>query len=1099
MMIQRYYNEVIEQIMSSIGNTAHNIALIHYSNDYSIWDFENVNCYSGQPDVFFYCYEYSYNEIAEGYEPYLTIIKQMFTKYYRGTFEDFLDECNVYQLHRPVFKSYFMTGCCKREEDFLADEAEYEQKRMSDSIVSMLLKLSEIHPVFIVLNRFQLAAKSTMKLTERLLCEETKNIGLLIGARDIQTIPEFKRRAWNAVYENIYEKNRVYEIAFDKHKKEPDTQEHTVYDSEECYRRLNNLVQLFDFDQADYYLNQIERKIKFDNFLISDQKHYHFLLFQIMVSILRKDIAKALETCEDLEKIQAVEKEGAFCYNFCLATSNMYLGKLEEALDFAGRAKECAKKLENEFYVFRTELLEAQIRMSGWYNIFFCAKDMEISDDLIEKLNQYGYKNHLAHIYVFAFDNQPETVAKAYDSEESLMNFSKGVALAKEIGNEHLLNMAYRKNIMIASSNGAYGVALLYSVRTYEVMKDVDSVEGGRIFSGIAYNLCAMGENEIAGKYYNKAIKILCKLKKPEDIAEVHYNMSLNCIMLGQYAKAQEYLTQCMRTIEKLQMNSLRVCTLSKLYGLCALVYILQGNRFNCERYLYSCKQFIKYIALKEKKENQLATAHDYAKADDEMFLYTFSQALLAMFDGNNHRALRLFEKADVYLRKAEGSQFFSYALFRRSRMECLREAGLDALCEKEEADLKQYEETHRAKYRDYANKIKAMLPFAEGRECEENSAAEIDELIKQESIKRAYKSKKEQLDFISTWQKLLDGNGIRAEKMMKMVMKTFLNHFDVDHAVYIRYSDDVPQVLYNDTEREITPEMIQILEKSMWENMGGFVISKISSNYSEHRDITSIFGEDEVCSMVAIPFFDNEKIENIFITYVLMKDNWHTSVNRYMLDEDDLNYYQLLFREVRYALKRLDAYDKIYEMNTKLYLSAVTDQLTGVYNREGFYRKQEEILSEIKCTKREPKLGLMFIDLDNFKHYNDTYGHDVGDFVLIRMAEIFKQVCGEDGFVCRFGGDEFLLFLYTDDAAVFEAKAKAIYRMLADSNGFEDEIGKKRGTKITIDEKQRISCSMGIAAGSRICTADDMRKLMKHADDLLYSVKTSTKGTYHI
>ena len=100
--------------------------------------------------------------------------------------------------------------------------------------------------------------------------------------------------------------------------------------------------------------------------------------------------------------------------------------------------------------------------------------------------------------------------------------------------------------------------------------------------------------------------------------------------------------------------------------------------------------------------------------------------------------------------------------------------------------------------------------------------------------------------------------------------------------------------------------------------------------------------------------FFNNAKIENIVITYVLMKDNWHSSVNRYMLDEDDLNFYQLLFREVRYALNRLDAYDKIYEMNTKLYMSAVTDQLTGCYNREGFYRKLDALLKEIAGEKNE-------------------------------------------------------------------------------------------------------------------------------------------------
>jgi len=85
------------------------------------------------------------------------------------------------------------------------------------------------------------------------------------------------------------------------------------------------------------------------------------------------------------------------------------------------------------------------------------------------------------------------------------------------------------------------------------------------------------------------------------------------------------------------------------------------------------------------------------------------------------------------------------------------------------------------------------------------------------------------------------------------------------------------------------------------------------------------LFDEDDVCSMVAIPFFNNSQIDTIFITFVQMKDNWHSSVNRYMLDDDDLSIYQLLWREVRYSLNRLDAYDKIFEMNKKLYLSAVT------------------------------------------------------------------------------------------------------------------------------------------------------------------------------
>lgn len=250
---------------------------------------------------------------------------------------------------------------------------------------------------------------------------------------------------------------------------------------------------------------------------------------------------------------------------------------------------------------------------------------------------------------------------------------------------------------------------------------------------------------------------------------------------------------------------------------------------------------------------------------------------------------------------------------------------------------------------------------------------------------------------------------------------------------------------------------------------------------------------------MVAIPFFNNAKIESFLIAYVLMKDNWHSSVNRYMLDEDDLNLYQLLFREVRYSLNRLDAYDKIYEMNTKLYLSAVTDQLTGIYNREGFYQKLAALMKEIAKGQRNAALGLMFIDLDNFKHYNDTFGHDVGDLILKRMAEIFSAVCEKTGFVCRYGGDEFIIVLDTAEEERLRELAEQIYAQIAAANGFAAEISEQLHTAVEIDEAQRISCSIGIVANKEVSSEDEINDMIKHADELLYSIKTSRKGTYRI
>ncbi|MBQ8278757.1 MAG: GGDEF domain-containing protein [Roseburia sp.] len=1099
-MIERYYNNAIEQVWGDVGKSGHNYMLLRYSNDFSVKKLESVNCLKGQADVFFACHEFENDEMPSAYEPYLTIIRQMVHNEPDLDWDAFMDECDVYSLHRSVITSYFKTGVCKREEDIILGEVAYEQERMMTAIINMLLSLTKKQALMIVLNRFQLAARSTILLTEMLMRQGCPNIGILLGVNDVHVIPEFLRPDWENLVEYLEDTNKLHHIGNSIRERAEKSREQSVseYNTLEGYRKLKNLVEFLDFEQAYYLLNRFERMVKFDNLEITEENRYRILVLFARVAIMMKDLSKALEVCEDFEKLTHSEEKGCYEYNFFVAATYMYLGKLEEAMEYANNALEYAKSVQDEFGMFQAELLNAQIQMSGWYNIFFCTQDVKISDYLIEKLKQYNYRNHLAYVYIFAYDNKPEIVAKAYRSEKLLIYFSRGVALAKEIGNEQLIENAYQKNIMLASTNGMYEVSQLYTMRTFEALKNKFSVQAGRNYSSTAYNLCAMGENELANAYFKKSLELFYLLRKPEDVAEVQYNMSLNCIMQERYVEAENYLTQCVKAIEKLQLNSLRVCNLSKLYGLLALASILQGNSFNCERYLFNCKQFLNYILEKEEVENGLTTVHDYAKSDDDLFLYNFSQALLCRYDGNDADALEYFIEAEEYLKRGEGNLFFCYALFRKCRMEAFKAMGKTILYEQEAEILREYEESHTAMYKVFVEELRESLPPIE-EDVGKITMRQLEELMHQESVERAYRSKKRQLEFISSWQKQFEVTNVSAEEMVDTAMKVFLNHFNVDRAVYIRYIDHQPQVLYNDTECELTPEIIKHIEHALRENTDGFAVSKISSNYSEHQDVTSIFGDDNVCSMVAIPYFDNAKIESILITYVLMKDNWHSSVNRYMLDGDDLDMYRLLFREVRYALNRLEAYEKIYEINTKLYLSAVTDQLTGIFNREGFYRKLSTLLAEMKHGRRESKLGLMFIDLDNFKPYNDTFGHDIGDLVLIRMADIFKNLCHEEGFVCRYGGDEFLLVFYTDDVAKLEEKAKQIYIEIEQTNGFEKEISEKLGEATTIDKTKRISCSIGITTASGIRTEEDLNAMIKRADALLYNIKETTKGTYKL
>lgn len=1098
-MFEKYFSGVIEQVYDRTAKSEKNIVMACYNNDFSLESLDFIERYSKKKDsVFFACKEFATDAIVGAYDPFLDVICEMYREYVNEDFDDFLTQCEVYELHREVLKMYYESGICKRTENVLVDEAEYEQQRMTKTISLMLKTVAEYKPVVLVINRFQLASESSMGLVKLLIEKPSSKIGIVLGANEVSGRAEGVSPYWSSILELLEDQNNVYHIGSTRHGKAP-----TGYNLSQDYRdyskvfvQLNNVIELLDFKQAHRYFESIEKKIKFEEVRMADNVKLSLYLMHIQVSILLEDFSKALDIIEDITKLDVPERESMvnFQCSYNIATCYMYQGKLEEAQIYALQAKREAESIGEAEWVFRAEVLSARIQMAGWHNIFFCAKDVQIDPHLIEKLMHYNYRNHLAHFYIYAFDNRPEVVAKAYRSEAALINFSNGISIAKEIGNELLVYDAYQKNVMIASTNGMNEIALLYSIRAYQFVRDNDLKAAGRTLSAIGYNLSALGRMDESVEFYERAIDIFYQLRLPEDIAEVCYNCAMTQIAKGNYEEAERQLQVAFKVIDKLHLNSLRVCNLSKLYGIQAFLSTLQGNHFDSERYLLSCSQFLNYVLVKTEIETE--TVHDFEKSDDDVCLYLFAKALHEMALGDYAEAFADFEKSEKYYALAEGNLFFMHSLYRRSRMELFQKIGKVELYEKEAFSLKRHEQM--------VGQISRSLPsdlLEEVRSClseyDKITKEQIENIVKLESLDKENKRNKRQLEFISTWQKLLDVTEGRPAELVKNSIRIFLNHFNNDRAMYVRYEDDMPRVLYNDTGIVFTAERLMEFEKMLLQHPSGYAVSKISHTFFEHRDMIDIFNADEICSFALVPFMKNGKISSYFITYVRMKDNWHDSVNRYLLNEDDLTIYRLLFRELGHAINRLEFYEKIYDMNKRLKETATTDTLTGITNRTGMYERIKQFWSGYEHSKLKQGVGVMFIDLDNFKPYNDTYGHDIGDVVLREMAALFKDAVGDMGFVSRHGGDEFIIILYTGERQMIERIAQNIYRRIEEADGFAKVIKSITGKELEIDKAHRISCSIGIAAEQNFNEEKVVDRLIQKADGSMYLVKAEGKGNY--
>lgn len=153
----------------------------------------------------------------------------------------------------------------------------------------------------------------------------------------------------------------------------------------------------------------------------------------------------------------------------------------------------------------------------------------------------------------------------------------------------------------------------------------------------------------------------------------------------------------------------------------------------------------------------------------------------------------------------------------------------------------------------------------------------------------------------------------------------------------------------------------------------------------------------------------------------------------------------------------------------------SIIDPLTGLFNR----RYLEEILErEVRRASRsEQSLGLMMLDLDYFKKFNDTYGHDAGDTVLREVAQFLKHSVRAEDIVCRFGGEEFVLILPLADSRITQARAERIRSKLHDLTILHEE--KSLGL---------VTMSVGVAVLPE--NGQSSKSLLEAADAALYQAK---------
>ena len=271
---------------------------------------------------------------------------------------------------------------------------------------------------------------------------------------------------------------------------------------------------------------------------------------------------------------------------------------------------------------------------------------------------------------------------------------------------------------------------------------------------------------------------------------------------------------------------------------------------------------------------------------------------------------------------------------------------------------------------------------------------------------------------------------------------KKMLN-FDLCGIALVKNNEFVPAATSDQVKFQSLPKNYGVMGKAFKDNE-----SYLNSDLEEDPDAKPI--NNNYKSGMAIPMHDIGVFQAV-------------STKKNDFNQRDLELAEILISSTKAALER------VYYQE-KLRYKSFHDSLTDLYNRRFFEEEMQRI-----DTERQLPLSIIMTDLNGLKIINDSYGHEKGDEILIKTAEILKEVFRKEDIIARQGGDEFAILLP-------ETNNKQV-----------NEIVKRIKNQVEIvNKKEDIPVSMAVGSATKEDVGQDIKEVLRKADDNMYQNKLS-------
>ncbi|WP_339061446.1 diguanylate cyclase [Tepidibacillus marianensis] len=293
-------------------------------------------------------------------------------------------------------------------------------------------------------------------------------------------------------------------------------------------------------------------------------------------------------------------------------------------------------------------------------------------------------------------------------------------------------------------------------------------------------------------------------------------------------------------------------------------------------------------------------------------------------------------------------------------------------------------------------------------------------------------------------------------DTILQIVISELMKLFDAQHVCVLKVNENKDVLTVISSNMESNVGTIVSLESGYMGQVYRYKEPIIVSDIQVDQQIIDPYARGLGCrSLMSVPILSNDEIIGVLVV---------SNSNPLHFTYDDFKMLQLFAQHLGLALTNAFLHEQLQKV-------AITDYLTGLYNRSYLDSSMQE-------SQSHDKLGtLILFDIDDFKKVNDTFGHQVGDQILIQMADILKGSIRTSDIACRWGGEETALYLPNIDTDI------AV------------QIGERIVKRVSVETNPKITVSAGIATWKEDEPDLNVISLVRHADQALYAAKHNGKN----